>query len=103
MIYSYPRAEINKLIGDITVDNLSDAMVTILQQAPDFFNPETGTREMVNVSNFDVFIRLELAKVGDYLVSKQTQGIYKLATHEFINQVVIASMKKIPKEWIPIN
>jgi len=96
----YPQAEI---CDTITVETLSDAMITIFKQVPDFFNPETGTREMVNISNFDVFIKLELNKFRDYLVNQQTLTIHNLVNPDFINQVIVASMKKVPSDWIPIN
>lgn len=99
-IYSYPRAEINKLLpSNITVDTLSDAMIEILKQRPDFLNSETGARVMVSADNLPTFIRTELNKFGDYLVSQQTRVIYELVQDpHFIDQVISASMRKIPSD-----
>ena len=96
---AYPRPEIDRLLPDnITVDTLSDAFIIIFKQAPDFFNPETGTREMVNVCNFNTFIVLELNKLKDYLVQhKHRQPI----DVPFAKRVISASMHKLPSDWIP--
>lgn len=78
-------------------DAVSDVFINVFKQTPDFFNPETSTREMVNISNFDVFIRLELNKMENCF--KQLN--VPIVTPDLIDRVVITSMKKVPSDWIP--
>lgn len=84
-------------INETFTDVVSDVFINAFKQTPDFFNPETSTREMVNISNFDVFIEIELNKMGNCF----NQLNVPLFTPDLIDRVITTSMKKVPKEWIP--